>query len=540
MSRQNTDFTTNENSETENDEIITNEDIQKMYNECYMLDSPMLSIEKVEKIHMQMKKSVVEIYNFLSKSTGFFCKIKIDNNSEIIVLITALHGIEGSKKLLLRNKEKSIEIDMDDSRIIYNNENCDISIIEIKDSDKVNKHYCLELDERYNRENGIHNYNNKPGYIVGYPCHKECTFSYGKIKVMEGNNKTYIRHTCSTYKGSSGSPIILFDSLKCIGIHLQGSKKSNRGNFLFSSIHSFIYKYKKYKKVYTSISNEKNKSKNIQKNTYINKNNMNLKFEEGLGYPNNKNIIKSFTNNEINSFYKNLNKNKLNKQNILNSNLSSSFTETINIDNESMEDSMEDTKIETKNINCKNMMINHFEFKKNESLENKKKIPKNEIKKKINSLEKINLISNNKLIKNIEKQKTWKYLIFPKKENIKILPINQINSNKIFLNTSNLPNSEIENNININNFDKRINKKFVKRISGIYDTINNNNNINIIKNPLENQIIVNKINEIKKNIKKEKNDFLNPGKLSPRNIREFNDNLNAYIQSKQKKTKATN
>ena len=52
---------------------------------------------------------------------------------------------------------------------------------------------------------------------------------------------------------------------------------------------------------------------------------------------------------------------------------------------------------------------------------------------------------------------------------------------------------------------------------------------------MEKQIIVNKINEIKKNIKKEKNQFLNPGKLSPRNIREFNDNLNAYIQSKQKK-----
>lgn len=132
-----------------------------------------------------------------------------------------------------------------------------------------------------------------------------------------------------------------------------------------------------------------------------------------------------------------------------------------------MEDSMEDTKIETKNINCKNMMINHYEFKENESLENKKKIPKDEIKKKIISLEKSNLISNNKFIKNIEKQKAWKCLISPKKENFKILPINQINSNKNFLNTSNLPNSEIENNIHINNFDKRINKKFVKRISGI-------------------------------------------------------------------------
>jgi hypothetical protein len=94
-----------------------------MENECEMLNSPMISIEKVEKILNQMKKSVCEINNFSSKCTGFFSKIKIDTNNEIIVLITALHGIENSDNILiLNNKEESKKINLDDSRIIYKNE----------------------------------------------------------------------------------------------------------------------------------------------------------------------------------------------------------------------------------------------------------------------------------------------------------------------------------------------------------------------------------------------------------------------------------
>ena len=271
MSRENTEFNTNEN--TQSMEIENN---QTMTNECEMLNSPMLSIEKVEKILDQMKKSVCEINNFLSKCTGFFCKIKIDNNKEIIVLITALHGIGNSEKLILSNKEEeeTKEIILDDSRIIYNDDNLDISIIEILSSDKINKDYCLEIDEQYIKENGIHNYNNISGYILGYPCGKECTFSFGKINVMEGNNKTNIRHSCSTTVGSSGSPIILLDNLKCIGIHLQGSIYRNSGNFLFSSVNSFI---NKYKKSYLTNNIKKLKLKNIQNNTNIFNNSQNIK-----------------------------------------------------------------------------------------------------------------------------------------------------------------------------------------------------------------------------------------------------------------------
>ena len=518
MSRNNTEFTTNENSQ-----IIENENTQIiMKNESKMLNSPMISIENIEIIFHQMKTSVCEINNFLSKCTGFFCKIKIDDNKEIIVLITALHGIENSKKLILSNKEETMNINLDDSRVIYKDNNCDISIIEIKSSDKINKYSCLEIDEKYYKENDVHNYNNRPGYILGYPCEKECTFSFGKIKVIESKNKAYIQHFCSTIEGSSGSPIFMLDSLKCIGIHLKGGKYNNSGEFLFSSVNSFI---NKYKKSYSIINLEKIKFKNVQYNRNIFNNPKNIKIEvkEGSGYSNVETYNNPFVNKEINSFYSYLNKNKLDNLNIKDSSLNSSFTEIINNDIESFEDN---NKIEIRNINCKSKMIDNYEIKENERLAKKKKIIKNENKKKMNSTPKSNLIPNNRIIKNDRKEKTFKHLVTSKKIYLNNLPNNSSNSNNKIFNTSNFDNNQVDHNVHINNLDKRIIKKNVKRFSATYDT--NNNNINIcIKNPLKNQIIINKINEIKNNIKKEKYDFLNIGKLSPRNYMINNNILEA-------------
>ena len=288
----------NESSIDENNESITSNNTQIMKNESKMLNSPMISIEKVEKILEQMKKSVCEINNFLSKCTGFFCKIKIGNNKEIIALITVLHGIENSSKIYLRNKEETKLINLDDSRIIYNDANFDISIIEIKPSDKIN-YPCLELDEKYYKENCIDHYSNKPGYILGYPCEKECTFSFGKIKVIKEKNKTYIQHFCSSFEGNSGSPIILLDSLKCIGIHLQGWKYYNRGNFLFSSVDSFINKYKK--SYLTKSSN--NILKNMEDSFYINLKKNKLKLDSPIDERKEKLLVdqSSFYKNQLNN-----------------------------------------------------------------------------------------------------------------------------------------------------------------------------------------------------------------------------------------------
>ena len=260
-----------------------------------------------------------------------FCKIKVDKNEEIIILITALHGIEDLEKLYLSNKEETKTIILDDSRIIYKDENLDIAIIEIIPSDKINCPY-FEIDEKYYKKDGVHNYNNQIGYNLGYPYQDECTFSLGKIKVLKGNNKTHIKHFCSTKEGCSGSPIILIDNLKCIGIHLQGNEYGNLGNFVCSSVDSFI----------NNFNNEKNilKNKYYERKTFNNPKKMELEFEEGLGCPNIESFNKKFVNNVKISLYCNLNRNKINFPNNLDSSSSSSSNtaDIINNDNEFLED----------------------------------------------------------------------------------------------------------------------------------------------------------------------------------------------------------
>ena len=81
------------------------------------------------------------------------------------------------------------------------------------------------------------------------PFGNECFVSYGQLNIL--NNQNYIRHNCSTKYGSSGSPIILIENSKVIGVHSRGFKintdkeedKYNEGNFLFYTIDIFKKEY---------------------------------------------------------------------------------------------------------------------------------------------------------------------------------------------------------------------------------------------------------------------------------------------------------
>ena len=197
------------------------------------------------------------------------------------------------------------------------------------------------------------------------------------------------------------------------------------------------------------------------------------------------------------------------------------FEETINNDIESLEDNI---KIEIKNINYKSKMIDNYEIKK--------------IKTNY-------LTPYKRIIKNDENKRTFKNLISSKKNTLKIQPINFNNFHNNIYNNSNLVHNQVDHNDHIKNLDKRVIKKCIKRVSGMYDTNNNNDNYNNnksnnIENPLKNQILINKINEIKNNIKQRNNNFLNTGRLSPRNYMINNDNLKIDTQSMPKIIKTTN
>ena len=107
-----------------------------------------VNIEGTSKILVQMKNCICKIYTNNAKGTGFFCKI----NNNYSVLITNNHVINNNyisnnKILNITIEDDKIErnIRIDDNRKVYLNEKLDITIIEIKNIDKIN--YFLELDE---------------------------------------------------------------------------------------------------------------------------------------------------------------------------------------------------------------------------------------------------------------------------------------------------------------------------------------------------------------------------------------------------------
>ena len=112
-----------------------------------------VSYEATQKIVDQMRKNICQIQSDESQGTGFLCKIPFpDINNMLPVLITNNHIINEE---FLYEKGASISIYTEDNkstktinlndRIKYTNKTFGITIIEIKEEDKINNY--LELDE---------------------------------------------------------------------------------------------------------------------------------------------------------------------------------------------------------------------------------------------------------------------------------------------------------------------------------------------------------------------------------------------------------
>ena len=161
------------------------------------------SLESTLKITEQMKKSVCKIcLNNGAKGTGFFCKIPFPDKYNLLpVLITNNHIIDKSfldysKKeninLNINNNEKIIPFDIE-NRITYNNQEYDITIIEIKENkeNKDNIINFLDLDEIIEKEGSDNLYKDQSIYLLHYPLSKEISVSYGIIsKESPKNNDT--------------------------------------------------------------------------------------------------------------------------------------------------------------------------------------------------------------------------------------------------------------------------------------------------------------------------------------------------------------
>ena len=210
-----------------------------------------VSIKQTIDILEQMQTCVCKINVGAKKGTGFFTKIPY-KNIFLPVLITNYHVLNEEKisigkniTLSLNNNKKRINIKIDEERKRYANEILDVTIIELKEIDKINN--FLDLDESIKdvinsnedeKDDYFNNlYENESIYILSYM--NEIFSSYGLLtKISDGK----IFHKCYTNEGASGSPILLLKTNNVIGVHYGGSKynfNSNFGRLLIKSIKEF-------------------------------------------------------------------------------------------------------------------------------------------------------------------------------------------------------------------------------------------------------------------------------------------------------------
>ena len=200
-----------------------------------------VTLKSTKIILKQMEKNICKILNDRNKGTGFFCKIPFpDNNNKLSVLITNNHVINDlNKNIKIYYDNKIIEIELE-NRKKYTNKEYDITIIEIKEKDKIEEY--LEIDEEImKRVNKINLEESISIYVLQYP--EEKLVSYGILNGIIEDKKYNFSHLCCTDKGSSGSPIINLKNNKVIGIHLKEENNFNIGLFLNYPIQEFINKY---------------------------------------------------------------------------------------------------------------------------------------------------------------------------------------------------------------------------------------------------------------------------------------------------------
>ena len=219
-----------------------------------------LTIKQLKDSLKKGENSTFKIEFFGQKGTGFFFKqniptIKYYNKYFLMTNNHVLNDdfINNNAQLVIeyKNKEKIIQLN---NRIKYTNESIDFTIIEILKTDSIFSEikYFFTIDDYIMDNNSESKYLKKDICIFQYPNGEELSFDKGEIKSIN-NNK--IKHLVSTYPGSSGSPILLLNNFKIIGIHKAGNKnkEDNLGIFM--------------KNILNDINNINSKENNI--NNYI-------------------------------------------------------------------------------------------------------------------------------------------------------------------------------------------------------------------------------------------------------------------------------
>ena len=207
-----------------------------------------------KKIIEQMDKDICKFEIGDIRGTGFLVQMPY-NNKILKLFITNNHIINedilynSNQSMLIRTKKgknyKKINLN---NRKKYTNKECDITIIEIKEEDKIS--HCLELDDSiiYYLNNNINNdtfgydHNDKTIYALQYP-ERELLVSYGKMEIIFGDKEKYFTYLTNIKEEDSSCAMILNINNKVIGLHTKSYKKYNKGIFLNYPLQEFLQQY---------------------------------------------------------------------------------------------------------------------------------------------------------------------------------------------------------------------------------------------------------------------------------------------------------
>ena len=208
----------------------------------------------------QKNNCIVKIILENRYATGFLLKIPFGNKNRLIpVLMTNYHVINGdfpknNRYLVVCKADQNniYNIDFNIPRRFYANKDLDFTIIEIMHEDNFGLKYFLEVDEDIEKEDPNSTYADKFAYTIHYPKGNEAILDKGKIKLITEYPECLIYHQCSTEHGSSGCPILNYETFKVIGIHKGADlvNNYNYGIFIKYPIKLFYEEMKKQKKDY--------------------------------------------------------------------------------------------------------------------------------------------------------------------------------------------------------------------------------------------------------------------------------------------------
>ena len=194
------------------------------------------TIELYKKIkEFLLKKSKVAKCKIISEEngkplygTGFFCKIPLEGKIMKVLFINNhilnKNSINEGEIIKCSYKDELKKFDIK-NRLCFTNEELDYTCIEILDEDKIEDFFEIENENSNNSKE----YNGEDIALPQYPKGGPLKINAGCLVKIEGNQ---IFHYVTTFKGSSGAPILLLlREYKIIGIHCAASEKlkMNRG-----------------------------------------------------------------------------------------------------------------------------------------------------------------------------------------------------------------------------------------------------------------------------------------------------------------------